>query len=138
MLRDEIKQIKSTRKELKKFGWMVGIALIILGVLFLIWEKESAIYFLGTGSLLLLSGLLVPMSLKYLHKVWMTLTIILASVVTYVLLGLLFYLGFTTMGMMARLLKKPFLDMEWKEPRESYWNYREQKNIDHNHLEKQY
>jgi len=127
MIKDEIKNIKQTPKDLRKFGLTVGILLLLFAFL-LIWKhKPSQFYFLSIGAFLVLSGLLFPTLLRPLNKSWMTLAVLLGWVMTRVILSLLFYLVITPIGLIARVSGKHFLDLKIDKSRASYWEKR--KNV---------
>ncbi len=125
MLLDEIKDIKESNKDLKKFGLTVGIALIILAVLLYFAGKKSAVYFGAAGILLIIPALTAPVLLKPLNKAWMTFSIILGWVMTRVILIIFFYLVITPTGLLTRLFKKDFLDMKIDKTSKTYWKKRE-------------
>ena len=77
MLKEEFKNIKETKKDLRKFGLTVGGVLLIISVLLFYFEKTSAIYFATIGGLLFVSGIAIPKILKPLNKIWMGLAIVL-------------------------------------------------------------
>ena len=112
MLLEEIKSIKSGRKELKSFGIVIAVALAILGGLLFWKEKGSYPYFLVGSGAFLLCGLLLPTVLKPFHKVWMALAVVLGWIMTRVILTVLYYLMMTPIGLCGRLFGKAFLDVQ--------------------------
>jgi Saxitoxin biosynthesis operon protein SxtJ len=127
MIKDEINSIKQSPKDLRKFGLTVGIVLLLIAF-FLIWKhKPSQFYFLSIGAILILSGLLFPLILFPLNKVWMTLAILLGWLMTRVILSVLFYLVITPISLIARISGKHFLDLKIDKTRASYWEKR--KNV---------
>ena len=124
MIYEEIKNIKETKKDLRKFGITVGIALLVIaGILF--WkEKESFLYFGIAGLLLLLTGFVIPSILKPLNKAWMTLAILMSWVMTRVILTILYYLVLTPLRFLAMLFRKNFLDLTIDKSAKSYWEVR--------------
>jgi hypothetical protein len=127
MIKDEIKSIKQTPKDLRKFGLTVGIVLLLIAS-YLIWkDKPSQFYFLTIGAFLVLSGLLFPAILRPLNKAWMTLAVLLGWVMTRVILSLLYYLVITPISLIARIFGKHFLDLNIDKSRASYWEKR--KNV---------
>jgi hypothetical protein len=127
MIKDEIKNIKQSPQDLRKFGLTVGSVLIIIGCLLLWKQKPSQFYFLSIGAVLLLSGLLFPSILRPLNKAWMTLAVLLGWVMTRVILSLLFYIVITPISLIARISGKHFLDIKIDKSRASYWEKR--KNV---------
>jgi hypothetical protein len=135
---DDIKKIKSTKKDLRDFGLAVGAVLLVLGGLFLWLQKGSYPYLLSAGLLLILAGLACPRVLLPLQKAWMTLAVIIGWLMTRVILLLLFYLALTPTNLIARLFGKQFLDLERDPSRKSYWNDREAKERPPADYEKQF
>lgn len=138
MLIDEIKNIKSSKKDLRNFGLTVGLVFIILGGLFFWLEKGSYLYLLLVGAGFILAALFVPKFLTPLQKIWMTAAIIIGWFMTRVILSLLFYLVLTPTNIFSRLFGKRFLDLKIDKSRKSYWSYREKRKLERNAYEKQY
>lgn len=138
MLLEKTEDIKSVRKDTRNFGLTVGLALVVLGGVFWWLGKTFFLYLIIGGMVLILCGLLVPSVLKPLQKAWMALAMILGWVMTRVILSVLFFLLFTTMGVAARLFGKKFLSLKWKRAEESYWNYREVQKYDKRRSETQF
>ncbi|MEJ2613985.1 MAG: hypothetical protein P8Z35_03420 [Ignavibacteriaceae bacterium] len=80
MIIDEIKNIKETKKDLKKFGITVGTVLILIAAVLFWNQKDGYIYFGIIGILLVLAGLIKPVILRPLNKAWMTLAILMGWV----------------------------------------------------------
>jgi hypothetical protein len=138
MILEEIKNIKSDKKELRKFGITVGLVLVIIAALLLYYTKPSYPYFGVIGFLLILFGLIYPAVLKPLHKGWMSLAVVLGFIMTRVILSLLFYLVFMPMRFIARLFGKRFIDLRFKTESVSYWNKREIKVYEQIDTERQF
>ena len=121
---EEIKNIKSEKSDLRNFGIIVGIILLIISG-FLFWkEKESFQIFLAIGITLFLTAIAIPSVLKSVYWIWMIFAIILGWFMTRVILSLLFYVVFTSIGLTLRFFGKQFLELRWDKSKESYWNFR--------------
>ena len=121
MLIEEIKSIKSSKKELRKFGITVGIVLGLLGG-FLWWRGRDWYYILLVLSFFFIFfGTILPIILKPIQKVWMSLALILGWIMTRVILSLMFYLVFFPIGLLARIFGKDFLDRKRDVDIKSYW-----------------
>ncbi|MFX0197132.1 MAG: SxtJ family membrane protein [Candidatus Hodarchaeota archaeon] len=118
---EEIKNIKSGRRELRKFGITVGIVLGLLGGLFFWRGRDYYSYFLILSAALILLGLTIPILLKPVYKMWMTLAMLMGWVMTRVILSILFYLVITPIGLLAKLLGKNFLELKFNRNADSYW-----------------
>ena len=129
MIFEEINSIKESKEDLRKFGYTVGIALLVVcGLLFWV-GKESYIYFAIPGIMLIIAAFIIPAVLKPLNKAWMTLAILLGWVMTRVILTILFYFALTTIGLIAKLFRKDFLDLKIDKSNASYWVKRERKDF---------
>lgn len=121
MIVEEIKNIKSGKSDFRKFGITMGIVLILFGGLFLWHDKDYYIYLFIIAAAFIILGLAVPFVLKPIHKVWMTISIILGWIMTRVILSILFYLVVTPTSWLARLFGKQFLDLKIDKNARSYW-----------------
>jgi hypothetical protein len=138
MLIDEIKNIPSTKKDLRKFGITIGLALIIISGLWFFFSAHSYVYFLIVGLMLAAVGLLLPIILKPIQKIWMTLSLILGWISTRLILLILFYVVLTSISVVAKLFGKDFLSLKLNKAKRTYWNYREQKPYDKIDSERQF
>lgn len=127
MLIEEIKNISSTKRDLKKFGISVGLVLVVIGFLFqVVWDNPTVYMILGgIGAFLILFGIIFPKLLLPIHKVWMTLAVVLGFIMTRIILSFLFYIVVTLVGLIAKLVGKNFLDIKIDKKKKSYWNIRE-------------
>mgnify|MGYP001282789255 CR=1 FL=1 len=135
---NEIKNIKSEKSDLRKFGITIGIILLIIAV-YLFWkENESFQIFLITGIVLSLLGVAIPVILKPIYWVWMIFATILGWVMTRVILCLLFYLILTPIGLISRMFGKHFLELKWNKDDKTFWNYRTKGKIEKENFYKQF
>ena len=127
LLIEEIKNIKSDKKELRKFGITVGVVLILVGFLFqLVWDSYTAYMIIGTiGAVLLFFGIIYPKLLLPIQKIWMTLAVLLGFIMTRVILTLLFYFVVSIVGLIAKLVGKDFIGSKIDRDKKSYWNKRD-------------
>jgi hypothetical protein len=134
MLKEEFKNIKETKRDLRKFGLTVGGVLLILAALLFYFDKSSAIYFAIIGSLLLISGLTFPQILKPLNKIWMGLAVVLGFFMSRLILTILFYIALTPISLIAKLVGKKFMILKYDKSAKSYWEKRtiiQKKQIDY-------
>ncbi|SVD21954.1 uncharacterized protein METZ01_LOCUS374808 [marine metagenome] len=137
MINHLISEIKITKKEIRKFGIVIGIILLIVGVI-LLWKRN--IYYpilMIMGIFLFVGGLSIPIILKPIYIIWMIFATIMGWLMTRFILSLLFYGLITPISLIARLMGKKFIYLRWDKINNSYWNYRSNKvqNVDY---EKQY
>ena len=121
---EEIKNIKSEKSDLRKFGITIGILLMIIaGILF--WkEKESFQIFLTIGAVLCVFSVVIPVILKPIYWIWMIFATILGWIMTRVILSILFYVIITPIGFIPRIFGKQFIELKWNKKNSTYWNYR--------------
>ena len=135
---EEIKNIKSKKSDLRNFGITVGIILLIISG-FLFWrEKELFQIFLAIGITLFLTAIAIPVFLKPFYWIWMIFAIILGWFMTLLILSLLFYVVFTSIGLTLRFFGKQFLELRWDKSKESYWNFRTNEHLQKENYEKQF
>ncbi|UCD63457.1 MAG: hypothetical protein JSW34_12020 [Candidatus Zixiibacteriota bacterium] len=138
MIREQIKAIKEGQREWRNFGLLMGTVLAVLGA-YLLWRGAGAYpYFFAVSAAFILTGLLTPSILKPIHKAWMTLAILLGWLVTRIVLTILFYVGFTLVALLARLLRKRFLNTRIDPGATSYWVIKKQVIIEKGDYEKQF
>ena len=138
MIAEEIKNIKSGKSDLRKFGITMGIVLTLLGGLLFWREKDYYFYFFILAAAFIIPGLAVPAVLKPIHKVWMTISIILGWIMTRVILSVLFYFVVTPTGWLARLFGKQFLDLKIDKGVSSYWISKEEQKLNKADYERQF
>jgi len=134
MIKEEFKNIKETKKDLRKFGLTVGGVLIIIAALLFNFGKPLAIYFTVIGVLLFVSGIIIPQILKPLNKIWMGLAIVLGFFMSRLILTLLFYIALTPVSLLAKMVGKKFIDLKYDKSAKTYWEKRtiiQKKQIDY-------
>ena len=135
---EEIKNIKSEKSDLRNFGIIVGIILLIISG-FLFWkEKESVQIFLAIGITLFLTAITIPFILKPVYWIWMIFATILGWIMTRIILSLLFYMILTPIGLISRLFGKKFLELKWNHSQQSHWNMRTVEPFSKKNYEKQF
>lgn len=126
-IREDIKQLKTSDRDLRKFGLMVGGVFVVLGLLFLWRHPGRSPYFLWPGGTLMLLGMVLPRVLKWVYLAWMSIAFVLGFVMAHVILTLLFFLVITPIGLFARLAGKDFLSLKLDRAATSYWLPRQSK-----------
>ena len=126
-IKDDIKQLKTSNRDLRKFGLTVGGVFAVLGLLFLWRHKTHWPYFLWPGASLIIAGIIFPRTLKWIYIGWMSIAFVLGFVMAHVILTLLFYLVITPIGLVARLFGQDFLSRKLNRAAKSYWIPRDKK-----------
>lgn len=138
MILNEIKQIDSSNEALKKFGITMAVVFAALGLVLYYYGKEYYFYFLSAAAFFGAFGLALPKILLPFHKIWMSLAVVLGFIMTRLILSVLFYLVFTPMSLIAKLVGKEFLDEKIDKNASTYWHYRERKEYNKVDTEKQF
>jgi polyferredoxin len=125
VIRDELKQLDTSPKELRKFGLTVGAVFILLAAWCGWRHKPAAPYFLIPGLPLVLAGMARPKVLRPVYVAWMALAFGLGLIVSTILLTLFFYAIVTPIGWVARMAGKDFLSRRLDPKASSYWLHRD-------------
>jgi Saxitoxin biosynthesis operon protein SxtJ len=129
---------KSFRRE-REFGLIVGGVFVLLSVWWLYRGKFSnaSHITLPLGSLLILLGLVWPAALVWPNRAWTLLAEGLSFVTTRIILGIVFFLVLTPIGVVKRLSGWDPLDRR-SGRRPSYWRPYSERQRDTRHYEKMY
>lgn len=129
---------RSFRAE-REFGLIVGGILVLLSGWWLYRGKfiNPAYIMLPTGALLMLFGLLLPRALVYPNKAWMLFAEGISFVTTPIILGVVFFLVITPIGVIKRSLGWDPLSRRGGRGA-SYWKPYSERQRDTRHYEKMY
>lgn len=100
--------------ENRKFGLTVGTAFVLLaGVL--IWRQHAtaALVAASLGGILILGGLVIPVWLGPVQRAWMAMALAISKVTTPLLMGIVYYLAVTPIGLIMRTIGKNPLRRQW-------------------------
>ena len=125
MIREDLRQLKTGPRELRKFGLAVGAVFAALGIWFYARGKGYFPYCLVPGLFLVTFGALWPRALKAVYLAWMAVAFVLGFVVSHVILAVFFFLVMTPIGLLARLAGKDFLSLKLDRQAKTYWIQRE-------------
>jgi Saxitoxin biosynthesis operon protein SxtJ len=131
-------QKRSYRTE-RDFGLLVGGVLLALGGWWLYRGRYTALsgLLLAVGATLVLFGALLPKSLVVPNRLWMKLAEAMGFVMTRVILGVVFFLFVTPIGLVRRLFGGDPLGRRAART-ESYWKPYTERRRDPKHYEKMY
>ena len=135
---DEIKHIKTGKEDLRSFGVIIGIILLLVAGFLFYREKESFQTFLYIAGAFIGFGLIIPIILKPIYIVWMTFAVVLGWFMTRFILSLLFYVIITPIGVVLRIFGKDFLEIKKESVQGSYWNQRDSNLEKNQNYEKQF
>jgi hypothetical protein len=126
----ELKALEFSKKKLRNFGLLVGGILLLISVWIFFSQRNElpetsnytfAYIFLVLGGFLFLFGAFVPLLLKTTYKIWMGLAIAMGWFISRILIMILFYTIVTPIALIAKLFKKDFLDLKFRDDKNSYW-----------------
>lgn len=139
MIIEEIKNIKSERSDLKKFGLLIGIVLL-LAAGYLLWKgrPSCAVGGFAVGIVFILLGLVLPTVLKPLQKAWMAFAVVMGFVMTKIIMAIVFYGMVTPIGLLGRLFGKKYLELKIYPKASSYWIEKAASDPDKSRYERQF
>jgi hypothetical protein len=129
LIKEEIKNISNTPADLRKFGITVGVVLVVIGSVMFWFETNGFIYFTAAGTFLVFSGIVFPSILKPFNTIWMTFAVLMGFIMTRIILMVLYYLILTPIALIAKITGKKFIDKGFDKHQQTYWNFREKKEI---------
>lgn len=138
MLLQDLKELKTGRRELRNFGLLVGGVFFALGLWACFRHKPWFAWLLVPGAVLMLGGLLAPRLLKPVYVVWMSLALVLGFVVSNVLLTLFFFCVITPVGLVARMAGRDFLRLKLEPKAGTYWIKRPPREAGRERYERQF
>ena len=118
---EEIKEIQSSKKELREFGLTLGIIFAVLGGWGFWRHKPHVEYFLALSAALLVLAFAAPAFLKPFQKIWMSLALLMGWVMSRVILSVLFYGILTPLSLALHLSGKELLQKKWREKKDTFW-----------------
>lgn len=132
-------KLKAEKREIKKFGMGLTVLLCLIGG----WQLHKGhvdIYrfFFGFAGIIIVLSFFAPIILKPLYKVLTTVGHAIGWVNTRILLGIIFYVIFTPIGILSRLLRKDLLDKRLNKDAKSYWNEKDKGVFTKEQYERQY
>ena len=105
----------------KKFGFFLTFVFLIASIYFYIKGNSLILYcFIFITISLLVITLVKAEMLRPLNKLWMSLGFLLGSIVNPIIMGLVFFLIFSPIGILLRLLGRDELFLQNRK-RKSYW-----------------
>lgn len=112
-----------TNKQLRTFGLVLALFLGGIGVVhYLKGHIPHNYWFWTTGGLVLVVSQAIPKLIKPLYHIALFLGHILGWINTRLILGLIYYLIFTPIGLVMRILGKDPLHRKFDKQATSYWN----------------
>ena len=124
LLEQAYQKLDRSPRALRRFGIVLGAAMLLLGKLLLLGGRNAGGPFLSIGALLLIAAAFAPWILRYVYKPWMFLALASSWLVTRIILTLVFFLVVTPLGLLQRLCGKRALEFRFKSNETTYWRCR--------------
>jgi hypothetical protein len=105
----------------RSFGLVMAAFFILVAIAPLRHHQHVRNWAFGVAGLFLIFALIRPALLKPLNKAWMALGLLLSRFVTPVVIGIMFYLVFTPVGFIYRMLGRDPLRLSFSKSDKSYW-----------------
>lgn len=108
-------ELPVNQSDLRKFGFvMAGFFALVVGLLLPWWWSLKWAYWpWAVASVFLLLAIAWPTALTGIYKYWMRFGRILEWINTRIILGVVFFLIFTPLGLIMRMIGKDTLDKRW-------------------------
>ncbi|WP_435089476.1 SxtJ family membrane protein [Candidatus Pelagibacter bacterium nBUS_30] len=104
----------------KNFGVVFFIVFLIVGLFPLINDQEMKVWSLLVSLIFLILGLINSTILTPLNKIWFKFGILLGKIVSPIIMGMIFFLVVTPIGILMKILKKDLLNLKYNND-QSYW-----------------
>lgn len=108
-------------KELRKFGFNLGLGLNIVGCIMFYRGRSHFIWFSSIGSFALIAAILHPRVLTVLKKILDRVVFLFSWIVNKVVLVIAFYLIFTPIALLLKLFGRDLLHQRIDKSTSSYW-----------------
>lgn len=125
-----------SRSEARHFGLLVGGAFVVLGGVLWWRGKHAAWVPAAVGAILVVAGIVAPTLLGPVHRVWMGGAERLSKITTPIVLGVVYFVAITPLGVVRRLLGKNSLDRSLTD--DTYWVSRDPKDGAPGRMERQF
>ena len=104
----------------RSFGIVFFIVFLFIALYPLIHDKEIRIWSIIISLIFLVSGLLNSKILTPLNKLWFKFGIFLGKIISPIIMGIIFFLVVTPIGLLMRLLGKDLINLKYNNNK-SYW-----------------
>lgn len=120
---EELKNIKSGKKEVKEFALVIAIALIVFAII--AFFKRGVLrfdYLIAAVVFFVLRLVEIGITiLRPMQKIWMCIAHVMGFIMSRIILGFVFYFVLTPIGLLGRMFGKEFLDQKINKSKQTYW-----------------
>ncbi len=113
---------KPNTKTLRQFGWTVFIGFGVIGAL-AFWKghRPAAMGMWGGSAFVLTLALIAPVLVRPFYFIWMGFGLVMGSIMSRVMLTVIFYLVVTPVALFFKLIRRDELERK-KTDRQTYWH----------------
>ena len=122
----------------RSFGLVMAVGLLGLALLRYIWAGAINWWLIGAGLAFLTAGLLVPVRLEPVRRVWMKLAAVLGAVNSRILLTVVFAGLVAPLALLLRLLGKRPIQVKMCKTASTYWHQRRPEEFTPQRMERQF
>jgi len=114
----------TNKHELRTFGFVLSVLLGLVATVLLAKHKSAYQYIYPAGIVICFVSLVIPMWIKPIYIVFSYFGQGMGWVMTRVILFVIYYLVFTPIGLLGKLARKKFLDMDFRRSSSAstYWH----------------
>lgn len=125
-------------KNLRRFGITMGIAVIVFALFLFAAKKCSIMPLIVISAVFFTSAVVKPLILKPVYTGWMKLALILSWINTTLILLVIYYSVFTLVGILIKLFGVDLLDTKMEKTKSSYWQKKEEEELNNLDYERQF
>jgi hypothetical protein len=119
---EDLKRAETTRGSSDRtFGLLFALFFCVLGLSPLRHAGHIRVWWLAASGITLAVALLWPRLLHPANRLWTSLGVLLGRIVNPIVMAILFFLVFTPVGVLMRLLGKDPLRLKQDRQKETYW-----------------
>ena len=105
----------------RSFGIVFFVVFLLIALYPLSKQGEIRVWSLIISLIFLFLGLLNSKILSPLNKIWFKFGIILGKIISPLVMGIIFFLVVTPIGLLMRLFKKDVLSLKFDKDNQTYW-----------------
>ena len=105
----------------RSFGIVFFVVFLLIALYPLSKQGEIRVWSLIISLIFLFLGLLNSKILSPLNKIWFKFGIILGKIISPLVMGIIFFLVVTPIGLLMRLFKKDVLSLKFDKNNQTYW-----------------
>ena len=105
----------------RQFGIVIGAACAVIALLPVIGGGMPTWWLLIVATVLVAAALIIPDILRPFNRIWTKFGLLLHRITSPVIMGLMFFVVISPIGLLLRLFKKDVLRLRWDSAAASYW-----------------